>query len=157
MDTVKIISNTRGPLGVTVPELNFRRRWSGMGMVHEVDKKMVEQLLFDPGFAYMIQQGMLYIEDMDAKKELGLEPADAKEPVNIIVLNDKQRRQYWVNLSQKDFENKVNELGYEEVELLADYAIANRIIDLDKCRFMQKKCGRDIIQAIRLNEANKEE
>ena len=42
----------------------------------------------------MIDSGMLYIEDMAVKKELGLEPEDAKEPVNIIVLSDKEMRHY---------------------------------------------------------------
>jgi 5-formaminoimidazole-4-carboxamide-1-beta-D-ribofuranosyl 5'-monophosphate synthetase len=112
--------------------------------------------MFEPGVKYMFDEGMLYIEDMEAKKELGIEPEDAKEPVNVIILNDKQRRQYWVNLSLNDFKKKVDELPREQVELLADYAIENRLVDVDKCDFMQEKCGRDIMTAIKLNKADEE-
>jgi hypothetical protein len=36
----------------------------------------------------MLTKGILYIDDMEAKIELGLESPDAKQPENIIVLND---------------------------------------------------------------------
>ena len=136
MSKVKVVSQTKGLVSISLPYIPFKAQWRNAGAV--------------------IKEGMLYIEDMGAKKELGLEPVDAEEPVNIIVLTDKQRRQYWVNFPLDEFKKKVDELPKEQVELLADYAIDNRIIDIDKCDFMQQKCGRNIIRAIELNKADAE-
>ena len=112
--------------------------------------------MFDPGFHNMLTMGMLYIEDMEVKKELDLEPQDAVEPVNIIVLNDKQKRQYLTELSLVGFKDKVKKLGRTQLEELADYAIDHRLLDVDKCNVLKEACGRDVINAVRLNEQNKE-
>ena len=93
---------------------------------------------------------------MEVKKDLGIEPEDASEPVNVIVLTDKERRRYMVNLSIEEFKKKVGELGYEQVKLLADYAIENKLVDYDKCKILKEVCGRDVIEAIKLSELNKE-
>lgn len=154
---VKVINMTNGKLSVFVPALNFQREWISKDNAITIDESVVQELMYDPGFRYMIEQGMLYIEDMEVKKEIGIEPEDATEPVNVIVLTDKERRRYLVNLSQKEFEEKVSKLSREQVRLLADYAIDNRIADFDKSKFLQKICGKDVIQAIRLNDESKEE
>lgn len=154
---VKVINMTNGKLSVFVPALNFQREWISKDNAITIDESVVQELMYDPGFRYMIEQGMLYIEDMEIKKEIGIEPEDATEPVNVIVLTDKERRRYLVNLSQKEFEEKVSKLSREQVRLLADYAIDNRIADFDKSKFLQKICGKDVIQAIRLNDESKEE
>lgn len=156
MSKVKVVSQTKGLLSISLPYVPFKAQWRNSGAVVEIEESTLEQIMFEPGVEYMFKEGMLYIEDMEAKKELGLEPVDAEEPVNIIVLTDKQRRQYWVNFSLDEFKKKVDELPKEQVELLADYAIDNRIIDIDKCDFMQQKCGRNIIRAIELNKADAE-
>ena len=82
---VKVTSMTTGRLGVIIPEYNFNRTWPNKGSSMLVDKDVLEQLMFNEGVRYMFDNGMLYIEDMETKKELGLEPEDATEPVNIIV------------------------------------------------------------------------
>lgn len=157
MSKVNVISTISGRLGVLVREIPFRHDWLGQGSSFAIEKEVLEQLMYDPGFKYMIDTGMLYIEDMDAKKELGIEPEDAVEPVNVIVLTDKERRRYMVNLSLKEFKEKVNKLSYEQVIQLADYAIVNKLVDFDKADYLKEICGRDVIQAIRLSAQNKEE
>ncbi len=154
---VKVVNMTNGSIGVKVPALNFVREWLAQGSYFNIEENILEELMYDPGFKYMIDQGMLYIEDMVAKQDLGIEPVEATEPVNVIVLTDKERRRYLVNLSQKEFEEKVKKLSLEQVRLLADYAIENRITDYDKAKFIKSICQKDIIQAIKLNDEAKEE
>ena len=48
-------------------------------------------------------------------------------------------------------------LSREQQTLLAEYAIKNRLADLDKAEYLKKKTDRDIYQAIRLSKLNKEE
>lgn len=61
-----------------------------------------------------------------------------------------------VNLSLKEFKEKVKKLSYEQIIQLADYAVANRLADFEKAEFLKEICGRDIIQSIRLSAQNKE-
>lgn len=153
---VLVKNMTNSPVTVISRALNFQREWTSKGMEIPIDKEVFEQLMYEPGVKYMIESGILYIEDLEVKKELGIEPEEATEPVNIIVLTDKQRRQYMVNLPLDTFKEKVDELSYEQIEELADYAIENKLMDYDKCEYLKEKCGRDIITAIRLNSQAKE-
>ena len=155
MEKVKVTNKVNTVLSVIVPEAQFRRDWP-IGATYELDKAVLEQLMWNNGFRYMVEKGMLYIEDMEEKKTLGLEPEDATEPKNIIVLSDADRRKYMVSLSQKDFEEKVKKLSMEQVRALVDYAIEHKTIDFDKCEFLKEVTGRDIITAVRLGKQNKE-
>ena len=148
---VNIVNTTRGSVLVVVNEIPFRHEWIAQGASYAVEHDTLEQLMYDKGFKYMIDTGMLYIEDLEEKKALGIEPEEAKEPVNVIVLNDKERRRYMVNLSLKEFKEKVKKLSYEQIIQLADYAVANRLADFEKAEFLKEMCGRDVIQAIRLS------
>jgi hypothetical protein len=156
MSKVNIVNTTRGSVFVEVREIPFRHDWTVQGAKFAVEHDVLEQLMYDKGFKYMIDTGMLYIEDMEEKKALGIEPEEAEEPVNVIVLTDKERRRYMVNLSLDEFKDKVRKLSYEQVTQLADYAVANRLADFDKAEFLKELCGRDILQAIRLSAQNKE-
>jgi hypothetical protein len=156
MSKVNIVNTTRGSVFVEVREIPFRHDWTVQGAKFAVEHDVLEQLMYDKGFKYMIDTGMLYIEDMEEKKALGIEPEEAEEPVNVIVLTDKERRRYMVNLSLEEFKEKVRKLSYEQVTQLADYAVANRLADFDKAEFLKELCGRDILQAIRLSAQNKE-
>lgn len=159
MDTEKVIVKNMANAPVTIMSraMSFYRELPSKGMETTIEKNVFEQLMFEPGIKYMIDTGILYIEDMKTKQDLGLEPEDAAEPVNIIVLNDKQRRQYMVNLSIEEFKKRVDKLNHEQIEQLADYAIDNKLVDFDKCEYLKEKCGRDIITAIRLNKQNMED
>ena len=156
MKKVNDKSLTVGDVSVFEPSIPFRMSWPNKGTTRQIDEDVLQQLMYMPGFEYMINNGILYIEDMEVKKDLGIEPEDASEPVNVIVLTDKERRRYMVNLSIEEFKKKVGELGYEQVKLLADYAIENKLVDYDKCKILKEVCGRDVIEAIKLSELNKE-
>lgn len=148
MSLVKITNMVNNSVSVAIPELNFKRTWPRKGSVISIDLEKLKEMQYDPGFEYMLREGILYIEDMEAKKELGLEPEDASAPENIVVLTEKQQKEYMTELEQKDFEEKVSKLSFEQVQSLADYAVNNKLSDMDKCNFLKELCGRDIIQSI---------
>ena len=86
MSKVKIISKYSGSILVKIPDLNFRRELIARGSSFTVDSELLQEMMYDYGFRYMIESGMLYIDDLQVKKDLGLEPEDATEPVNKINL-----------------------------------------------------------------------
>lgn len=156
-ERVKIISQHNGPVSVIVPELRFSREWMSKGATIPVERETLEELMYDPGFKYMIDTGMLYIEDMQVKKDLGIEPEDAEEPVNIIILTDKEKERMMTVLPFVEFKVKLKTLNYEQLQDLADFAIRHELSDFRKAEEIKKACGKDIINAIRLNREDKED
>lgn len=156
MAKINITSTTVGEVSVFEPSIPFRASWPTKGSTRPVEKEIVEQLLYTPGFKYMIDTGMLYIEDLDQKKELGLEPEDVTEPVNIIVLSDTDKKKYLTMYSLDKFKQEIKKLSHEQIVDLADYAIANEIADFGKSKVVEEACGKNIIKGIQLAQANKE-
>ena len=156
MDKVKVISTLKNRVTVDVPDIRFSRTWPTAGASVNIDKDTLEELMYDAGFANMVKMGVLFIEDMEFKKEMGLEPEDATEPVNLILLNDKEKRYYLTGLSLVGFKDKLKKLSKNQIEELADYAIQNKLVDIEKCKVIKEACGRDVVRAIQLLEADKE-
>lgn len=153
---VKIINMANAPVSVKIPAIPFQREWMGRGAVVLVEKDKLEDMMYDIGFKYMIDTGILYIEDFETKKELGIEPADATEPVNIIVLSDLDKKRYMTSMPLKEFKIQTKKLNREQLDILVDYAVANHYADFDKAKVLRDLTGRDIIQTIKLSEQNKE-
>ena len=156
MTKVNIISTTVGEVSVFEPSIPFRASWPAKGSTRPIEKDIVEQFLFTPGFKYMIDTGMLYIEDMEQKKELGIEPEDATEPVNVIVLTDTIKNKYLKMYSADKFKEEIKKLSHEQLIDLADYAIENKVADFEKSEILEKACGKNIIKGIQLARQNKE-
>ena len=156
MEKIRVISKHQGPVSVNIPDLRFKREWPNKGASVFIEKETLEEMMYDSGFKYMIDTGMLYIEDLEVKKELGLEPEDATEPVNIIVLNDNDMKRMMTAMPQFEFDAKLKTLNYEQMLALADFAIKNELGDFGKCDAIKKACGKDILTAIKLNREDKE-
>lgn len=153
---VLVKNMTNHGVSVSKPELGFRREWGG-NMTQKIDRETLEQLMFDNGFNYMIQSGMLYIEDMEVKKELGIEPDDAIEPVNVIVLTDAERKEFLTSMSLATFKERCAELPATQLNSLVEYAIENKLMDLGKSRYLKNRTGRDIIKSIELQDTGEDE
>ena len=156
MEKIRVISKHQGPISVNISDLRFKREWPNKGASVLIEKETLEEMMYDSGFKYMIDTGMLYIEDLEVKKELGLEPEDATEPVNIIVLSDNDMKRMMTAMPQFEFDAKLKTLNYEQMLALADFAIKNELGDFGKCDAIKKACGKDILTAIKLNRDDKE-
>ena len=114
--------------------------------------------MYEPGVDYMFKTGILYIDDMEVKKELGLEPETATEPQNIIVLDEKQIKRYLTVAPFHEFKAIMDKLSKEQRTEMANYAVDNEILpSLDKSDYIKKAIGIDVMQAINLNRLNKAE
>lgn len=157
MTKVKLISKVPQEVYIEDIQQNIRHTFMGIGSSFSIEKDVLEQMMFDPGISYMLENGILYIEDMEVKKELGIEPPDATEPVNVIVLSEADKRRYLTSMPLFDFKEKIKSLKYEQLQQLADFAIENKLGDFEKSEIIKELCGRDIIRAIQLRKANEEE
>lgn len=156
-DKVIVKSMSTGKIVIDLPDLRFKREWPKKYSKVSVDAEVLKEALYDPGVEYMINNGLLFIEDMDFKKEVGLEPEDAKEPVNIVPLDEKlmQRILKFMPISQVGEELK--KLNVEQRRMLVTYAIENEMISMDRVDIVKEICGVDLLKAISLKKANEEE
>ena len=154
---VKIKNLTGGQVVVINDDLKVRRTWERRGAVKTIDFDVLEELIYDPGVEYMFKQGILGIEDLEVKKALGLEPEDAIEPVNIITFDDKKMDRLMTVMPLHEFKAEVEKAPSEQVRLLVEYAIKKEYTDFEKCEILKSLTQVDVINAIKLNRAAKEE
>ena len=153
---VKVTNLISSRVNINIPELTIRRVWERKGVVRTIPFEQLEEAMYHPGVEALFKNGVLGIEDMEVKRALGLEPEDAKEPVNIITLNDQQRKRYLTVMPLPEFKEKIKELSRDQLSELAQFAIQNEIADFDKSEVLKKMIGTDIIECIKLNRADQE-
>lgn len=156
-DKVKIKNLVSGRVILTQPDLKLRRVWEKKNAVKTIPLEQLEEAMYSPGVEALFRDGILGIEDMEVKIYLGLEPEGATEPVNIIVLDDKERKRMLTVMPTFEFKEKIKTLPREQVMELANYAIENEIANFEKSEIIQKVVGIDILSAIKLNRDDKAE
>jgi hypothetical protein len=154
-DKVKVKSLVSSRVVISIPDMRLRRIWEKKGAVKVIPFEQLEEAMYNPGVEALFKEGVLGIDDMEVKVKLGLEPEGAVEPVNIIVLDDKQRERYLKVLPMHEFRQKMKELPKEQIMELANYAIEHEIADFDKSELILKVVGIDILSAIKLNRDDK--
>lgn len=145
---VEIISITNGKVVMLVPHLNLRRVWPQKGSRLSLRYGDLVEAIYEPGVERLFTEGMLYIEDMAVKVELGLEPAEAKEPTNIIVLNNAQKAHQLNKATLDEFKKTLDKLPADQIMDLAYYAIELKITDMAKANVLKEKTNIDIMKAI---------
>ena len=147
-DKVKVIIQYNGRCGIDNGDLHISRRWPARGSYVMFDKDVLEELMYDQCFKNMVEEGYLYIEDMDAKKELGIEKEDATTPA-IINLNDKELERYWKIMPLTQFKIEVKKLTKVQLDSLANYAIQHGDEgSIQKANYLTEISGRNILKGI---------
>lgn len=157
-DNTKIMltSTVTGSLSVNIPDLRYKRRWEKQGAKKPIDWAVLKEAIYDTGFEYMIKQGMLTIDNEEARIELGLEDPKTHE-TEIKVLTEAQMKRMATVMPVNDFKTEIAKLPYEQVMNLTDYMIANDYADVAKAAVLKKAVEIDIIKAIQLKHQNKED
>lgn len=145
---VTLKSGVPGTVSVVYPQYGVNRRWMKMGQPMQIPFETVQQCLWENGFDRMIRSGILYIESMQDKKDLGLEPSDAEAPVNIITFTEKELEELLTSVPFKTFKERVLSAPKLQVDNLIDYAINHDKIDMEKVNFLKELTSRDILKAI---------
>ena len=148
---VKVVSLVSQRVVLSVPDIRLRRVWERKGAVATIPFEQLEEAMYSPGVERLFTNGILGIDDMEVKIALGLEPEDAKQPVNIITLTDDQRKRYLTVMPLHEFKEEIKKLPIEQINELAAYAIEHEILDYDKSEIIQKYIDVDIMRAVKLN------
>jgi phage terminase Nu1 subunit (DNA packaging protein) len=156
-DKIKVISTYDGRCGIDDADLRISRRWPARGAVVTFTKEQLDELQFNMAFMNMVREGMLYIEDMEVKKEMGVEPEDATIPT-IILMDEKQLRRFWKDMPISQFKAETKTLTKAQIEALAEYAIRHGDEgSIDKANYLTKISGYQILKGIELERQSKEE
>lgn len=150
---IMVTSNTFGEVSINIPSLHFRRVWERKGAKKPIDAEILKEIIYDPGVEKMFKMGILYIEDMPTKIELDLEPVGAEKPTNIVILTDEQRRTLLSDTTPlKKFREICDNMSKQELINLADFAVEKELVNIDKCRYLKLKTGKDIVEIIKNNK-----
>lgn len=151
-DKVKVISQYNGRCGIDNSDLRISRRWPARGSYVTIDKEVLEELMYDPAFKNMVDEGYLYIEDLELKKELGIEPEEATTST-IINLTDKELDRYWKIMPLSQFKVEAKQLTKVQLDSLADYAIKHgNDGSIQKANYLTEISGRNILKGIELQK-----
>lgn len=145
---VLVKSMVDAQLGITDPAFGIKRRWQKRGQTIPINFDILQQLLYQDGVSNMFRQGLLYIENMKDKQDLGLEPMEATKPTNIIALTPAQMTSLLKEKPISVFKQEIAKLPDAQIDNLIDFAIEKKIVDTGKCSVLKEVTGRDILAAI---------
>lgn len=145
---VTVVNTDNAMIGIAKPQYGANYKWVRYGQPINIPYEKLEQMLYDPGVETLIRSGSLYIPNMQDKIDLGLEPANAVEPQNIIVLTPEQMHTLWTVKPFEVFKSEIQKLSKTQLDNVIDYAISNKITISDKCQYIRELTHRDIFKAV---------
>ena len=147
-DKVMVTSMVGGTISASA--LNHRV-WNKKGQKLPVSKDILREAIYEPGIEYMFKNGILYIEDMDFKIELGLEAEGTKTPTQIIPMDEKYMTRVLKLMPVSEMKKAIDEMNMVQKQELVDFAVKQNDIQLDRIKIVSDKCGVDVLKAIELN------
>ena len=153
---VTLTNTIKSRVGINIPELLLKRTWEKKGVKRNIDLNTLREAFYYPSVEYLLREGILYIDDMDVKIELGLEEPDTSTPTAIVILSENDMSRYMNAMPLFEFKENIKNLGKEQVQALVDYAIENKLTSFDKCEFLKGLTQTDILTAVQLQKANEE-
>ena len=153
---IKVISQVDGTVGVFLQNLGFSREWTVKGQVVTFPSEIMEEAMYDPGFKNMIDSGVLYIQDLQTAKDLGLEDEDATEPIRYKRYTDVELKKLIVAAPIEEFIEAVNTIPEEQGRELCDWAITLRLRDEKKIEALENRFHVNIDKGIYRDKASQE-
>jgi hypothetical protein len=156
-EKVTVTSMVNGRIGLVLPHMHINKVWPKKGTKLPIDKDILREAIYEPGVEYMFKQGLLYIEDMEFKVELGLEQEGTKVPTEVIPVDEKYLNRVLKLMPIAEMKKAVEAMNDNQVRELVDYASELDGIQFDRMDVLKKMTGIDIVKMIELKRAKGEE
>ena len=150
---VVVTSMINGRVGLVVPHLRLNRVFPRKGTKVNLDKEILREAFYEPGVEYMFRQGILYIDDMPLKIELGLEEEGTEVPTAVTELNDKYLNRVAKLMPIMEMKQVIEKMNENQRQELIDYIIKQSDISFDRLEAVKKITGIDVIKIIELNRS----
>lgn len=147
-DKVMVTSMVGGTISAASLE---HRVWNKKGQKLPVSKDVLREAIYEPGIEYMFKKGILYIEDMEMKIELGLEAPGTTTPTEVLPVDDKYLNRVLKLMPISEMKAAIDKMSIVQKQELVDYASKQNDIQLDRLAIVSDKCNVDILKTIELN------
>ena len=131
---------------LNIPYLRFKREFTKEGEMKSIDFDTLFEGMTTQGVRTLFDEGILYIENQKDRIDLGLEEEGQEEKFKVL------NRTQIIKLLKIDpistLEDMLPKLPREQINRIAEVAIAEKFTDFDKCSLIKKYCGTDIISSV---------
>lgn len=139
-------------VGGTISAASLEHRvWNKKGQKLPVSKDVLREAIYEPGIEYMFKKGILYIDDMEMKIELGLEAPGTTTPTEVLPVDDKYLNRVLKLMPVSEMKAAIDKMSIVQKQELVDYASKQNDIQLDRLAIVSEKCNVDILKTIELN------
>ena len=139
-------------VGGTISAASLEHRvWNKKGQKLPVSKDVLREAIYEPGIEYMFKKGILYIDDMEMKIELGLEAPGTTAPTEVLPVDDKYLNRVLKLMPISEMKAAIDKMSIVQKQELVDYASKQNDIQLDRLAIVSDKCNVDILKTIELN------
>ena len=149
-EKVIVTSMVGGNVGLTLPHLRVNKTWPKKDTKLPIEKDVLREAIYEPGVEYMFKNGILYIEDMDFKIELGLEQEGAKAPTAIIPVDERYLERVLKRMPVSEMKQVIKGMNENQKRELIDYATGQNDIQLDRLNALKELTGIDLFKVIEL-------
>lgn len=156
-EKVTVTSMVNGRIGLVLPHMHINKVFPKKGTKLPIEKDILREAIYEPGVEYMFKQGLLYIDDMDFKIELGLEAEGTKEPTEVIPVDEKYLNRVLRLMPIAEMKKAIEAMNDNQIRELVDYAAGMDGIQFDRMDVLKKMTGIDIVKMIELKRAKGEE
>lgn len=156
-ERVMVTSMVSGRIGLVLPRLHINKVWPKKGTKLPVEKEVLREAIYEPGVEYMFKQGLLYIDDMDFKIELGLEEEGTKAPTNVIPMDEKYMSRVLKLMPIAEMKMAISAMNDNQKRELIDFASEQNDISFDRMDVIKKLTGIDVVKVIELKRSKEEE
>ena len=147
-DKVMVTSMVGGTISAASLE---HRVWNKKGQKLPVSKDVLREAIYEPGIEYMFKKGILYIDDMEMKIELGLETPGTTAPTEVLPVDDKYLNRVLRLMPISEMKAAIDKMSIVQKQELVDYTSKQNDIQLDRLAIVSEKCNVDILKTIELN------
>ena len=155
-ERVIVESMVNGIIGINRPEYHLVKTWPKKGTKLPVEKDALRQAIYEPGVEYMFKKGMLYIDDMAFKIELGLEEEGTEQPTAIIPMDTKYLERVLKRMPVSEMKEVIRKMNDNQRRELIDYASEQNDIQLDRINAIKSVTGIDLFKVIELKTQREE-
>lgn len=155
-DKVIVTSMVNGLISINRPEHRLVRVWPKKGTKLPVEKDALREAIFEPGVEYMFKNGMLYIDNMAFKIELGLEEEGTEEPTAIVPVDEKYLERVLKRMPLTEMKAAIRAMNDEQKHEMLDYASEQDDIKMDRIYAIKEITGADLFKVIELKKQREE-
>ena len=156
-EKVMVTSMVSGRIGLVIPRMYVNKVFPKKGTKLPIEKDVLREAIYEPGVEYMFKEGLLYIEDMDFKIELGLEAEGTKAPTNVIPMDEKYMSRVLKLMPIAEMKKAISGMNDNQKRELVDFASEQNDISFDRMDVIKKLTGIDVVKVIEFKRAKKEE